>query len=117
MKKFFTVMALLGASLMVYADDKPTFPGGQEALNKYIYDNTNYPEIAKENGVEGIVVIGFLVTTEGSIKDAKVLKFVDPDLEKEALRVVVGMPAWIPAQENGTPIEAPSKVDVPFILE
>ena len=83
------------------AGDHPTFPGGEEALKKYIVENTKYPAIAMENGVEGIVVIGFMVNTDGTLSDLKVEKFVDPDLEKEALRVVSGMPAWLPAEKGG----------------
>lgn len=109
-------MLMAGGILATWADDKPSFPGGEEAMKKYISENTRYPEISREMGVEGVVTIGFIVEPDGSIKDAKVVKPVDPDLEKEALRVVNGMPAWEPAQKEGTPVEAPSKVDVPFIL-
>lgn len=113
---------LLGALLLlpflgVKADEKPSFPGGEEALKKYVASQTQYPEIAKENGIEGIVVVGFFVMTDGSLREIKAVRLVDPDLEKEAIRVVSGMPRWIPAEKNGTPVEAPSKVDVPFILE
>lgn len=101
----------------MWAEDKPSFPGGEEALKKYIAEKTVYPEIAKENGIEGIVVIGFIVMADGSLNEFKIIKFVDPDLENEALLVVKGMPAWIPAEKDGTPIEAPSKVEVPFLLE
>lgn len=117
MKKIFITISLFAASIMAYADDKPSFPGGEDALKKYVADNTHYPEIAKENGVEGIVVVGFMVMSDGSLKEIKILKFIDPDLEKEAIRVVEGMPAWIPAEKDGAPVEAPSKVDIPFILE
>lgn len=113
-KLIFLIAAILGFSSS-YAADIPTFPGGEEALKKYIAANTRYPAVALENGVEGIVIVGFIVTTDGSLKNIKVIKFVDPDLEKEAVRVVTSMPAWIPAEKNGTPFEAPSKVEVPFL--
>lgn len=99
------------------ADDKPTFPGGEEALKKYIKDNTRYPQAAKENGIEGVVTVQFMVETDGSLNEVGVERMVDPDLEQEAVRVVEGMPAWIPAQQNGAPVKAPAKVEVPFILE
>lgn len=117
MKKIFAILTLLTAILVSYADNQPSFPGGESALKKYISENTRYPEMAKENGIEGIVMVGFVVMTDGSLEEIKIIKFIDPDLEKEAIRVVSGMPAWVPAEKNGTPIEAPSKVDVPFILE
>lgn len=119
MKKLFAVATLFlaGVSFHLYAGDKPGFPGGDSALKKYLSENVRYPEISKENGVEGIVTVGFVVNTDGSLNNVKVLKFIDPDLEKEAVRVVSGMPAWIPAEKNGTPIEAPSQVEIPFVLE
>ena len=121
MKKLFAGLAI-GAALLTapaagYAGDKPTFPGGEEALKKYLKENVKYPEISKENGVEGIVAVGFIVETDGSLKDVKVIKFVDPDLEKEAVRVVSGMPNWIPAENNGASVASPAEVDVPFILD
>lgn len=118
MKKLILGIGMLVlSSFGLMAKDKPEFPGGDAALQKFLNENVKYPDVAKENGVEGIVVVGFLVNVEGSLQDAKVLKFVDPDLEKEALRVVSIMPAWIPAEKDGIPVEAPSQVDVPFLLE
>ena len=102
---------------MAYADSAPSFPGGDEALKKYVKENTKYPEAAKENGVEGIVTVDFIVETNGSLESLKIERMVDPDLEEEAMRVVKTMPAWIPAQKDGVAIEAPAKVEVPFILE
>lgn len=117
MKPILTIALLLLSGIFAFADEKPSFPGGDEALKKYVAENTRYPELAKENGVEGIVVVGFIVLPDGSLNEAKIIRFIDPDLEKEALRVVMGMPAWIPAEKGGTPIEAPAKVEVPFLLE
>lgn len=118
-RKIIIGMAILAMSLgmNVYADDKPQFPGGEEALKKYVKDNTHYPETAKENGVEGIVVVDFIVEVNGQLQNLKVEKLVDPDLETEAMRIVKGMPAWIPAEKDGAPVEAPAKVEIPFILE
>ena len=110
-------IGIAGMCLSAYAADVPTFPGGDEALKKYISEHTVYPEIARENGVEGVVTVGFLVNTDGSLSEIKIIKFVDPDLEKEAIKVVTGMPAWIPAEKDGVPFEAPSNVAIPFILE
>ena len=117
MKHLIAIAALLGSWFLSFADDKPSFPGGAEALKKYLAANTKYPEIAKENYVEGIVEVGFTVMTDGSLQEIKIVKFVDPELEKEAIRVVGGMPAWIPAEKDGVAIDAPSKVEVPFLLD
>lgn len=118
MKKIlFALVAIVTAVFTAKADTEPSFPGGEEALNKFITENTRYPQVAKDNGVEGIVLVGFIVNADGTLNNIKVIKFVDPDLETEAVRVVKIMPAWIPAEKDGTPIEAPSKVEIPFILE
>lgn len=116
-KKLFALLAAGIGIISAMAADTPTFPGGDEALKKYIAENTKYPANALDNGVEGIVTVNFTVNTDGSLSDIKVIKFIDPDLEKEAIRVVSKMPAWVPAEKDGTPVEAPSKVDVPFILD
>lgn len=118
MKKIiYSVLLLVGGIFSIKAADVPVFPGGEKALKKYLAENTKYPEMAKENGVEGIVSVGFIVNTDGSLSQIKVIKLIDPDLEEEAIRIVTGMPKWIPAEKDGTPVEAPSKVEVPFILD
>ncbi|MCH5238608.1 MAG: TonB family protein [Muribaculaceae bacterium] len=117
MKRILSALFILSLFLPGFADDKPSFPGGEKALNEYLQKNIRYPEAAKENGVEGIVAVGFIVMPDGSLQQVKVIKFIDPDLEQEAIRVVVGMPAWIPAEQDGVAVEAPAKVDIPFILE
>lgn len=108
---------LLTAATLVFAADKPSFPGGKDALDKYIASNMVYPQVAKDNGVEGVVAVQFVVNTDGSLGTIKIVRMVDPDLEQEAIRLVKKMPAWIPADKNGEPIEAPAEVDIPFVLE
>lgn len=91
------------------ADDKvykvceqmPTYEGGDAALMKYIGENLKYPEEAKERGLQGRVVVGFIIEKDGSLTDVKVLRSVDRALDAEALRVVKGMPKWIPGRQNG----------------
>ena len=116
MKKIFLIFAFFISSILAFAADKPSFPGGEAALKEYLDKNVNYPAVALDNGVEGIVVVGIIITPDGAITNPKVLKFIDPELEKEALRVVNGMPAWIPAEKDGSPIEAPAEVSVSFLL-
>ena len=110
-------LALTGSALLAFADETPQYPGGEKALQKYLSENLKYPATAMEMGIEGVVAVGFMVMTDGSLQEIKVIRLVDPDLEKEAVRLVEGMPTWIPAEKDGTPIEAPSKVDISFILE
>ena len=113
-KKLLTLALGLSVMLGVYAAETPGFPGGDAALNKYLQANMKYPAEALENGVEGVVTVAFIVKADGSLTSLKVLKMVDPDLEKEALRLVATMPRWIPAEKDGTPIEAPSNVEINF---
>lgn len=117
MKKLLLTIGIAVCSVAaMIAAETPAYPGGDAAMNEYITSNLKYPASALETGVEGVVTIGFIVNTDGSLKDIKVVKMVDPDLEKEAVRLVSGMPSWIPADQGGTPVEAPAKVDISFVL-
>ena len=79
----------------------PIFEGGDAALLKYLRENLKYPDKTKDRGVQGRLVIGFIVEKDGSLTDVKVLRPVDIDLDAEVLRVIKGMPKWIPGRQNG----------------
>ena len=87
------------------------FPGGATALMQYLADEITYPEAAREKGDEGSVYVQFVVTPDGDITDAKVVKSVSAELDAEALRAVQAMPDWAPAYYNGRAVK--SKVTVP----
>lgn len=98
-------------------EDKPTFSlGGEEGLLKWIAENTKYPEIAKENGITGKVFVGFVIDKDGSVTDVKVLRSVDPYLDKEAVRVVKSMPKWSPGKQRGKPVKVSFQVPINFKL-
>ena len=82
-------------------EQMPIFEGGDAALLKYLRENLKYPDKTKDRGVQGRLVIGFIVEKDGSLTDVKVLRPVDIDLDAEVLRVVKGMPKWIPGRQNG----------------
>ena len=82
-------------------EQMPIFEGGDAALLKYLGENLKYPDKTKDRGVQGRVVIGFIVEKDGSLTDVKVLRPVDIDLDAEVLRLVKGMPKWIPGRHNG----------------
>ena len=82
-------------------EEMPSFPGGHGALMSYLNSNTKYPVVAQENGVQGRVIISFVVERDGSISDVKVARSVDPSLDREAQRVVKSMPRWTPGKQNG----------------
>ena len=94
----------------------PQFPGGPSALFEYLSNNLQYPVVAEENGVQGRVIVTFIVEKDGSISNAKVVKAVDPSLDKEAIRLVESMPNWIPGKQNGEPVRVKYTVPVTFRL-
>ena len=98
-------------------EQMPSFPGGQSALLQYLSSNIKYPVVAEENGVQGRVIVTFVVEMDGSITDVKVVKSVDPSLDKEAQRVVKSMPKWIPGKQNGAAVRVKYTVPVTFRLQ
>ena len=98
-------------------EQMPTYEGGDVALLKYLTDSVKYPELAKKHGVQGRVVIGFIVEKDGSLTDVKVLRHVDIALDAEALRVVKGMPKWIPGCQDEQLVRVRYNVPVSFRLK
>jgi len=116
-KTIITLLAFAGITFGALATDIPTYPGGKDALDKFIKETMKYPAPAKANGVEGIVNVKFTVNPDGSIGAIKIVRMIDPDLEQEAIRIVKKMPAWIPADKDGNPVAADATVAIPFTLE
>ena len=98
-------------------EQQPLFPGGPAALMKYLSENTKYPVVAQENGVQGRVTVQFVVEKDGSISDVHVLRGVDPSLDREAVRVVKSMPRWTPGKQNGITVRVIYRVPVLFRLQ
>ena len=98
-------------------EQMPSFPGGSSALMQYLANNIKYPVVAQENGVQGRVVVSFVVEKDGSISDVKVVRSVDPSLDREAQRVVRSMPRWIPGKQNGSAVRVKYNVPVSFRLQ
>ena len=98
-------------------EQMPSFPGGQSALMQYLQSNVKYPVVAQENGVQGRVVVSFVVERDGSITDVQVVRSVDPSLDREAQRVVRSMPKWIPGKQNGQAVRVKYNVPVSFRLQ
>lgn len=95
-------------------EDLPEFPGGKQKLFEYLIENTHYPEIAEKNGVQGRVVVTFMVEKDGCITEAKIAKSVDQSLDEEAIRVVKSMPKWKPGMCNGEPTRVKYTVPITF---
>ena len=98
-------------------EEMPSFPGGNGALMSYLNSNTKYPVVAQENGVQGRVIISFVVERDGSISDVRVARSVDPSLDREAQRVVKSMPRWKPGKQNGSAVRVKYTVPVVFRLQ
>ena len=95
-------------------EDMPTFPGD---INKWLGKNVKYPVIAQENNIQGRVTVQFVIEKDGSITDVKVLRSVDPSLDKEAVRVVKSMPKWKPGKQRGKPVRVSYTVPINFRLQ
>ena len=100
-------------------EQMPEFPGGEAALMKFINENLRYPATAIENGIQGRVVVQFVVKKDGSVGDVKVLRGVDPALDQEAIRVCKTLPKFIPGKrrDNGEPINAWVTLPITFKLD
>ena len=103
--------------IFTVVEQKPMYPGGDAALMGYLRDNIKYPTVAAENGVQGRVVVGFVVERDGSITDVNILRGVDPSLDREAMRVVKSMPRWNPGKQNGSAVRVKYQVPVSFRLQ
>lgn len=98
-------------------EQMPSFPGGQEALMKYIGNHLRYPAIAQEQGVQGRVICQFVVGKDGQVRDVVVVRTLDPSCDKEAVRVLSGMPKWIPGKQNGKAVAVKYTVPIVFRLQ
>lgn len=98
-------------------EQMPSFPGGEGALMEWLNKHIHYPAIAQENGVEGRVIVQFVVGRDGSVSDVNVVRSVDPSLDQEAKRVVRAMPKWIPGKQNGKSVNCKYTLPVTFRLQ
>ena len=103
--------------IFTVVEDMPAFPGGDAALLKFIGSNLKYPVIAQENGIQGRVIVSFVIERDGSVADAVVVRGIDPSLDKEALRVVKSMPKWTPGKQRGKPVRVKYTLPVTFRLQ
>ena len=112
-----TVVSKKNQKVFDVVEQMPEFPGGMEALFKYMAENMKYPEDAKKQQVEGRVLVQFIVETDGSVSNTEVLMRVFPSLDAEAVRVISGMPKWIPGKQNGKVVRVKYTIPVSFRLK
>ena len=102
--------------IFMVVEDAPEFPGDTQALLDYLRKNIKYPAICRENNIQGRVLVSFVVNKDGAIVDPEVVRGVHPSLDKEALRVIAGMPNWKPGSQRGKPVRVKYTVPVNFRL-
>jgi periplasmic protein TonB len=110
------VTAAVSAKAPQY-DKAPVFPGGNNALIKYLTDKLVYPEEARKKGIEGKVMVGFMIDTKGRVTNVNVLKHIHPLLDSEAVRVIRAMPKWQPAKKGKENVLAPVALPITFTLK
>ncbi|HLN20935.1 MAG TPA: TonB family protein [Bacteroidales bacterium] len=100
----------------VVVEQMPMYPGGDQALLEFIARNTRYPETARQNGIEGRVIVRFVVNAQGKVENAVVMKGVDPELDNEAVRVVSMLDNFVPGTQGGKPVSVYYMVPITFSL-
>jgi TonB family protein len=100
----------------VMVEEMPEFPGGILELRKWIKSNVKYPESSRIKGITGRVYIGFVINREGKVEECKVLRSIDPALDREALRVVSKMPLWRPGKQRGESVKVSYTFPINFFL-
>lgn len=103
-----------GKATFVVVEEPPAYPGGTDALKKFIYSQLQYPAEARNKKIEGKVIVNFIVNPEGKITDAKVMRGTAPALDEEALRVTRLMTGWIPGKQNGKPVACRMVMPIEF---
>lgn len=103
--------------VFVVVEEMPSFPGGESAMQAFIRKNLKFPQIALENGISGRVICTFVIDGKGKITGAEVIRSVDPNLDREALRVINMMPDWKPGKQQGKPVRVRYTLPVVFRLQ
>lgn len=103
--------------VFVIVEQMPTFPGGDLELRKFLAQSVKYPVIAQENGIQGRVFVRFVINQKGEVTNVEVARPLDPNLDKEAVRVVKSMPKWTPGMQRGKPVKVSYTVPINFVLQ
>lgn len=103
--------------IFTIVEDMPTFPGGEEALFKFLGKEIKYPQMAVDAGISGTVYVNFVVDKDGKVKNAKIARGIHAACDKEALRVVNSMPKWKPGKQRGKPVKVSYNLPIRFTLQ
>lgn len=105
------------SEVFVVVEKQPEFPGGNAAMMKFLGDNIKYPAVAQENGIQGRVIVNFVVEKDGALSDVQVARSQDAALDKEAVRVIESMPRWKPGTQRGEAVRVRYTLPVVFRLQ
>ncbi|MCK9168078.1 MAG: energy transducer TonB [Bacteroidales bacterium] len=103
--------------IFLVVENQPEFPGGEAARLKYLSENIEYPQMAKESGIQGIVFVTFVVEPNGSISNVAILRGIGGGCDEEAVRVVQNMPSWKPGKQRGRPVRVRFNMPIKFTLQ
>ncbi|MCF8298966.1 MAG: energy transducer TonB [Saprospiraceae bacterium] len=95
----------------------PSFPGGEEARVKFIIENVEYPDLAREKNIQGTVYVSFVVDTDGNVTDVEVLRGIGGGCDEEAVRVIKLMPKWKPGTQRGKAVRVQFNMPIKFTLQ
>jgi periplasmic protein TonB len=103
--------------IFIVVEDQPEFPGGDEARIRFLSENIRYPQMARESGIQGIVFVTFVVETDGSITNVRVLRGIGGGCDEEAIRVIKSMPQWKPGRQRGRAVRVQFNMPIRFTLQ
>lgn len=106
-----------GKTVYLSTEVKPEYPGGSKGLNRYLSDNLKYPDVARDNGITGIVTVSFIINEDGTVSNAKVERSIGGGCDQEALRIVSEMRKWKPAKQGGVPVAVYMRLPIVFQLQ
>lgn len=103
--------------IFMVVEEQPSFPGGEQARMRYLSNNIEYPQLARESGIQGTVYVTFVVEKDGSVTDVRVLRGIGGGADEEAIRVVKEMPKWEPGMQRGKPVRVQFNMPIRFTLQ
>lgn len=103
-------------TIFIIVEESAGYPGGDQARQDFLRENTKYPAIARESGIQGVVYVTFVVERDGSLTDIKVLRGIGGGCDEEAMRVVKMMPKWAPGKQRGKPVRCQFNMPIKFTL-
>lgn len=105
------------AKVFTYVEQMPVFPGGEQALQRYILDHFKYPQVSLEDGVQGTIMVRFVVKENGTVGEVQILKGLDSYCDKEAKRVISNLPRFTPGRQQGKPVKVWYQIPVRLTIE